>query len=550
MKASSFLVGAILTWSAAGSLFTAGRSRFNSEEHKLIGDRGMAAVVFPASVQFPAVLSFGPVAAGDYVARIESAKQLAAGFSTNDEHEFSASRAAVQDNCYATVPVNIYRQSDYNRHTWIPPLSEAPAHVLWIAAHAQRDAAHMFSFGELVGFYGDYRPVPYCEGARCYLTNVDVAEVKFVRAPLVAAKYCPAPLPAAEFLQHVGAGLVPPFGKLGNAVFNTAKRESDIWDAGWWGDEMLRIAKVNESHFSQTAVAWYVGMHRLALLYADSARTNPDYWVKALHYEANALHHFTDLFAFGHVVTNSDETSHAIIQAAGLDGHAVHQWMENVLVMGGAERGETGRVWLRAALPALADRAVPRNTLLATDPPLALALQKVADMTYHDSFNQAGATVRNLRGDQFTIYGDGDLHKLAGLDPGAIEAATGAVTASVQSLFDAFDALARGTADLAQLSADPAFFAALRYLPVYVVRDPHDYFTGRWLSYAAAINELSGARLPLPGWPECEVAFLSGAAVEASLLELIDKGISGEMLPWPEPSAHPCATFDGKVTRK
>ncbi|HEY0673408.1 MAG TPA: hypothetical protein VGD27_14115 [Longimicrobiales bacterium] len=518
-------------------------SSFNSEEHKLIADRGVAAVIIPASVKLPSGVVFAPVEGETYLSSIKLAKLLAVGFDTNDERDFSRSTRAVQDNCYYTKPVNIYKQADYNRKLWIPPLSEVPARVLWVPGYANRDSAHAFSFGELVGFYGDYRQIPYCEGGICYMTSDDIGEVKFLHAPLISSKYCPATMSAETFIAHVGSGLVPPFGALGNAVFNTADDITDYWDAGWWGDEMLRIAKVNDWHFSRVAVAWYVGMHRLALLYADSARMNPDYWVKALHYEANALHSLTDLFAFGHVVTNSDETSHEIIDDSRLADKAAYQWMENVIAMGGGLRAENGRVQTGAALPAVADRPAPRNAVQELKPDVDVGLRKVAEMLYHDTFNKSGAVVRNLRGDEFEIYGDGDLHKLIGIDPVAVDAVTGAVTASVQALFNAYDAAARGSATLSQLSADTAFFAALRYVPVYVVRDPEKYFTGRWTIYAKAINELSGANRLLQGWPQCQVAFITGGGLASTVPEIANIPVTGEMLEWPKVQEKACADF-------
>src|SRR5207244_2300265 len=112
----------------------------------------------------------------------------------------------------------------------------------------------------------------------------------------------PAPVVASDYLAGIGSGLWPPFGSLGDVTSNTADTEQDTFEAGWWGDEMMRIAAINDWHFSSAALAWYIGMHRMALKYVALAVHDPVYWNHALHYEANALHSLTDLFAFGHVV--------------------------------------------------------------------------------------------------------------------------------------------------------------------------------------------------------------------------------------------------------
>ena len=164
-------------------------------------------------------------------------------------------------------------------------------------------------------------------------------------------------------------------------------------------------------------------------------------------------------------------------------------------------------------------------------------------MFYHNAFNASGGTVRNLRGEEFTILGDGDLDTELGLYPDAVAVTAGAVTASVQSLFNAFVRLSEGVVTVEQMSRDTALFAALRFLPVFVVHDPGRYFTGRWTRFAQAINEISGAGLQLNGWPECQIPFISGAYFKPNIPQMMDMAVTGDMLRWPEQQSAPCATF-------
>lgn len=84
-----------------------------------------------------------------------------------------------------------------------------------------------------------------------------------------------------EYLEAIASGLQPPHGTFANEVSNTASlHEYD--EASWWGDHMLRLANVNDWHFGNTAVAWYTGMHRLALLYVKEAIKDPKQWMRAL----------------------------------------------------------------------------------------------------------------------------------------------------------------------------------------------------------------------------------------------------------------------------
>lgn len=543
----------ILGLAVVGIARTSGGAMYNSEEHKLIGDRGAGKVKIPASVSaaLPASVKLEAADRATYIAGMTNAKILAVGYGVNGDIWSDSLYKAAQDNCYFTGKLratNSFGQGEYNVKLWIPDVSDAPTTLLRIDGYASaRGQARSFTFGELVALYGDYRVAPYCDGTKCLLTDGNVDTLRFVAQGLTSEKYCPNTMSLTHYLSYVGSGLIPPFGAAGNATGDTDKSSVDYADAGWWGDEMLRIAMVNEWHFSNAAVAWYIGMHRLALMYADSARQNPGYWVKALHFEANALHSLTDLFAFGHVVTNSDQASYNIVLNSQVENDSLSKWMKSVIALGGGNR-DAGKIVLTSGLPELAiTERPPRNTKQMVTATRAQSGYKVAEKFYHDSFNEDGARVRNLRGDDFEIYGDGDLAKMkhprTTLISG-INVAEAAVTASVQSLFDAADALAKGSSTAAELSKAPDFFAALQYIPVYIVSDHFGYFTGRWTLYADVINTLTAAGKQID--PQCQIPRITGTANDLSVLQMarVSKGGERDLLEWP-PQQGPkvCAVF-------
>jgi hypothetical protein len=337
----------------------------------------------------------------------------------------------------------------------------------------------------------------------------------------------------ADYLGHIGSGLVPPFGSAGNATANTAGDE-EIWEAGWWGDEMLRIANVNDWHFSNGAIAWYVGMHRLAVKYAWRARFNPRFWNDALHYEANALHSLTDLFAFGHIVTSRAETSRGIMatpQNALLDETA-YLWMQYVTGHGGGENDGDGRVDLAFPLPELEghDFYPPRDDFLPSyRRTVNLNLRANRERNHHDAFNTGGAFVRNLAGNRFRIYGDGDLklraHQPTDQETMAIIAE--AVRVSVQSLLNAYVDMDCGAKTYEEIgAAGSSYFDALKLVPVFVENDFQDYFNGRWTSYAGFINVLTDSAVVPAHWQACEMQYVDGSLAS---------------LPWSNPDA--CTSF-------
>lgn len=480
-------------------LFAQTAIAYNSDEHMQIADFGAAAVDVPTGINLPIHIGIAPVK--NYVENIKAAKQLSVGFSSNDEKQYSRWSQA-QDNCYW----HNYGQRNYNMEIWIPSPDKLPQNVFHVLANTT-DPARSMTFGQMVALYGDYRRTPYCDAAgNCYLTNANTAEENFTGNIVRKDKYCPPSMATQDYLRRIGAGLVPPFGTLGNETANTAK-DNEYHEAGWWGDEMLRLANVNDWHFSNAAVAWYTGMHRLALLSVEQAVKDPRYWNQALHYEANALHSLTDLFAFGHVVTNRGETSFGIMASKDLLNTTTFKWAENVVGMGGGARDASGRVYLNGALPDIANTAHGRNDLLKSYRG-TWANRAKNEKTYHDYFNKTGATVRNLKGDKFFIYGDGKLHLM---EQDAQNQISEAVRSSVQSLFDAYQQIAQQGKSIHEIGATgSSYFSALQYIPVYIDDDKDGYFKGRWTSYALFAKNMSGSDKALKNFANCQVPYLSG----------------------------------------
>jgi hypothetical protein len=461
--------------------------------------------VLPGPTRFE-VLRANPV-----ILTYREAKDLAVGFSSNDESQYDENKPGVQDNSYWGIT---YHQSKYNLKIWIPSSSEVSLRTLRVTGWTNSE--HIFTFGELVSLYGDYRRTVHCDDrGRCYLTNRDDPQyqdrrlhptpgyIYFEEGNYPAFK--PAPRLTSNYLRYIGSGLVPPFGRFGNVTDNTADYEDEELEAGWWGDELMRIANTNDWHFSRAAIAWYIGMHRLALLYVEKARTDNRYWNQALHYEANALHSLTDLFAFGHIVTNRERTSWQVMSDEGLLGREPYVWAENVIRMGGGRRdlGDYGRLELDPAFPLIQDVRTPRNDFM----PSYIGNQRgrgAWETTYHDRYNEAGATVINLKRQEFTIYGDFGVPRT---DPLTQQIIAEAVRASLQSLFDAYES----TASIEEIGrVGSAYFAALLSVPVYVKTDLHSdhLFERQWTRYAKMVDAVVNAGV-VPA-NACEMPYVDG----------------------------------------
>ncbi|SGY88268.1 Phosphatidylcholine-hydrolyzing phospholipase C [Moritella viscosa] len=499
MKKISHKVSCILACVMA-STFTSGAQAFNSEEHKNIVDNAIAQLKIPETIKLPTTVSLKS-RTDSYTKELRAAKQLAAGFDGNDENDYDSYKYNVQDNCYYSG----FGQSHYNNTIYIPTGSQLPTKLLTLNTNMGSQSDE-FTLGELAAIYGDYRRTTSCDAdGQCFLSNDIKENIVFKHGSHPA--YCPQPVKNTTYLHHVGSGVVPPFGALGNLSSNTAG-DGELEEAAWWGDEMMRIANVNDWHFSDAAVAWYIGLHRQALYYADKARTEPKYWNVALHHEANALHSLTDLFSFGHVVTSREESSFNMIKSAGLKEKGTYLWMEAIMKQAGATRDRDGILSFALAdfPPIMRIATAPRNDFMPSYRGIWMMWAK-DEQGFHDRFNESGALVRNLNGDRFQIYGDSHLKELTDQSKEIIIMAT---KTSIQSLLDAYQVLEHGS-DITEVGAvGSQFFNALNYLPAFVEKDGDSYFTGTWTSYADVINTMVGSGKVLNDKANCTLSTVSG----------------------------------------
>ena len=203
------LPAAAIAWASVGTV-----GFYNSEEHKLIGDRGADTVKVPESVKFPELVTFKPISGQLYIAGMKAAKMLSVGYQTNADDAWQTDTDSIQDNCYFTGPIsatNTFKQAEYNVKIWIPDAKLAPSKLLSVPGYTAPNAMYPFTFGELVAFYGDYRQIPYCEGGKCFVTNGDIPKVRFVsQGP--RDRFCPSAKSAGSYIASIGSGLVPPFG--------------------------------------------------------------------------------------------------------------------------------------------------------------------------------------------------------------------------------------------------------------------------------------------------------------------------------------------------
>lgn len=498
------LVGISLSIAASVIAILAPAARcYNSEEHKIMADIGAAQVRIPPGVVLPPGVQFKSVSHTDYIRAMEFAKTLAVGFATNNESDYDQWKLKVQDNYYHTR----FGQSDYNLKLWIPPASMAPNRVLFVPTRVTAED-EPFSFGELVSFYGDYRrTVAPSQSGACYFSNADLAKIEFKRGD-ESQKYAPDPLAASTYLRSIASGLVPPYGVKGNATGYTAKNLNDYHEGGWWGDEMMRVAAINDWHFANAAFAWYVGLHRLALVYVEQAQRNPANWSTALHLEACALHTLTDLFSFGHIVVSRDRTSYKTSKASGTVTNPTVGWMNNAISMGGGSRDQQGIVKLSNTLPPISHFVAPRDNQLKWSSGPLIGRASGYENSYHNQFNASGAVVRNLNGDQFQIYGDFKLRDTPGNTRGII---ISTVRESLQSLFDAYTQLQSRRGTIASIGAPgSSYFRALKLIPVWVEKDPDDFFPGKWTRYAGYADKIAGTKKVPKEWEQCVMPYIDG----------------------------------------
>jgi hypothetical protein len=181
-----------------------------------------------------------------------------------------------------------------------------------------KNEVEQFSFGDLVAIYGDY-----AEGFN------DVNDAGFGKR-------------AAALKQIVRGGKVSDFPD-----------ELRI---------MLSLAVNNANHFSLRAAQAYVQYHRQALLFAPQK----DQLWQALHYEALALHSFTDDFAFGHMLESRQSTDRLVA------------WARN-------------------------DGSPAKRVLMAR---IGAGLMGGFVNFYHNAYNWKGAMLENLAGDSWRGFGD------------------------------------------------------------------------------------------------------------------------------------------------
>lgn len=125
---------------------------------------------------------------------------------------------------------------------------------------------------------------------------------------------------------------------------------------------MLELAAKNATHFAQIAAQAYVQWHGKAL---ELAPQKDRLW-EALHYEALALHSFTDLFAVGHMLENRQKTDELVKWA-----QAAHSRIASGLAVAGSE-----------------------------------VMGGFVNF-YHNAYNWEGAKLKNLAGESWRGFGDG-----------------------------------------------------------------------------------------------------------------------------------------------
>lgn len=128
-------------------------------------------------------------------------------------------------------------------------------------------------------------------------------------------------------------------------------------------DHSISLAVNNPTHFSLRAAQAYTQWHRYALLLA---RKKGRLW-EALHYEALALHSFTDLFAFGHM-------------------HNDRQLSDQVIAWGKKNSNRS---------------RLTKNIALSTTKMMGAYVN-----FSHNAFNWKGAMLKNLAGDSWRGFGD------------------------------------------------------------------------------------------------------------------------------------------------
>ncbi|AKJ02479.1 Hypothetical protein AA314_04105 [Archangium gephyra] len=493
---------------------------YNSEEHKLIGDKGAAVAATCESLQRAgAPVQNGRWGCGVFgnLNRTRSQVPLLKSYDatvgppSNCESEGSGFIPGQQpelvtyewQRCYkswgleenrkyktqaqglhsVTTPLGQDKDQDFNKTLYIPrqddtTLKSLEPLVVWVGTADGKKGTY-FTFGDLVALYGDYRKAVTCDEKRhdCLLTDNVLPDdtAKTVHG----------------YLRSFAHGVTPPIDLLGNSATGWEPYEKDSQPQsdkfGWWGDEMMRLAGVNDWHFSDVAVSWYVAMHRLALRHAMLAVKNNDptsLW-KAIHYEANGLHSITDLFSPGHMVVNRKASTQEIWSGVpGYEQNPLRVWGTRVAELGVLGDIASGKEELDAPSSSWAPTSVKLTSMKLKKP---YALWAKWEESGHSSFNKNGAQGRTLAGTEFYIYGDSRLFgrrnpEQPDVDPGPPYSAelfknsSEAVQVGLRSLLDAYSVMKAGgvtrlDATYRGLENNRArYFAALQYIPTELRR--------------------------------------------------------------------------------
>ncbi|WP_143085140.1 hypothetical protein [Pseudoalteromonas denitrificans] len=489
----------------------------------------------------------------DYIKQFKQAKMFAVGFDSNDfETDFKADNIS-QDTCLDDAN---YRQDIHNKNLRIPEPEEAPEKIFNIPSYVYPNIS-AFSMGELTALYGDYKMLPRCTTdsmpllAVCFLS---IGADEYLTLTSLEQNYNPSiksdclneKVTQKDYLKHLASGIEAPHGYFGNLTSNS-ERSTDYQYTAWWGDEMMRLAMVNQNHFSKTGLAVYIGLHRSALEFAVKAKQNAQYWTLAMHYEAAALHSLTDLFAFGHNVVDRSGTSNKILDDTNmLNIQPVADLMEILHDTGIRHDGPSNgildglnRVTFMEGkvVPGYLDNSVTRSDQMGYLPQVIrpyLRVRSLGEKDNHDTFNLQGAWVKNYRGDLFRIYGDGkyNMEPVPGepvdyIDDVSKSVISNAVTASIQSLINAhrygLNAVTPGHVGAEQN------FEAIAYLPYWVRYEKSHNYDGYYFQTASVIDAVlnrTGESHPA----NCIIPPFEGVTLEN----------------WDKDPSHYCAEYSGK----
>src|SRR5262245_41034767 len=143
----------ILTGCLCAQLPATPASAYNSDEHKLLVDRGASMVQIDPSIVFPPTVGMRTASLAARRKGFTDAKFLAVGFKTNNVGDYDSTRHDVQDNSYWYG----WDQRVGNLDIHIPDTSEVRVATIEASAWMGNAAGTPTSFtiGELASIYGD-----------------------------------------------------------------------------------------------------------------------------------------------------------------------------------------------------------------------------------------------------------------------------------------------------------------------------------------------------------------------------------------------------------